>query len=722
VESAVTIVHKLIPLVALGLNLLMMGGALYGDRKQQRNSWYAAVALALSVWSLGVFGLRSAESVETAMFWERVLHVGVIPIPVLFYHYVLAFLDVSRLNRTLWIGYLVVGLFIAVSPTPLFMRGVVESDWGYMPIAGPLYAPFVVYFQAYLVIGLVRLLREYRASAVSFRRNRMLLVILGVCINLVGGGVDFIRFVLGWQWLYPVGIPCNAIFSVTLGVAVIRYRLWDISVLARRILLYAVLTVMAILPLVLGWLSVTGRLTSYEELPPNLGLSLMMVAIVAAAIPCLRYAEAACERVMFARQHGVRDTLRGIARDAAAILDLERLGAGLTRDLVERVPVVQAALYMPAGGDDESFLCHSRATSNALDAAPSDHKLDPRLVLWLRLTAKPVALDELAFRAGQAFELREVAADLEAAGVALLVPILLDGHLAGVLVVGEKLSGEVFDAVEIDLLQTLAGQTAIALQNARLYGDVQRQMHELKMAQQQLLQAAKLAAIGELAASVAHELNNPLTVIVGRNDQLIRRLRQADPEAVPLGEMIKAEAQRATRIVRGLLDYSRRREPKREPLNVNLLVPRALDLLQAKLRGRKIDVQLDLAATLPPLIGDMDQITQVLINLIGNAIDAMPGGGRLTVGTAHTVDLERVAFSIQDSGTGMTPAQMEHIFEPFYSTKPEGEGTGLGLSVTLGIVNSHGGSISVDSRLGTGTTMTVQLPVATREVAVEVAQ
>jgi two-component system NtrC family sensor kinase len=330
-----------------------------------------------------------------------------------------------------------------------------------------------------------------------------------------------------------------------------------------------------------------------------------------------------------------------------------------------------------------------------------------------------VTLDELAYRAAQDFGLREVLTELEAAGTALLVPIPLDGNLAGVLVIGEKLSGEVFDAVEIDLIQMLAGQTAIALQNARLYGDLQRQMHELKTTQQQLLQAAKLAAIGELAAGVAHELNNPLTVIVGRNDQIVRRLRQADPEAVPLGETIKAEALRATRIVRGLLDFSRRREPKREPMNVNKLVPRALDLLQTKLRGREIDVQLHLDPTLPPLLVDMDQITQVLINLIGNAIDAMPEGGRLTVETSYTAELDRVAISVQDSGTGMTPAQAEHIFEPFYSTKPEGEGTGLGLPVTLGIVNSHGGSISVQSDPGCGTTMTVQLPVATSGIVVE---
>jgi signal transduction histidine kinase len=523
---------------------------------------------------------------------------------------------------------------------------------------------------------------------------------------------------LGWEWLYPVGIPCNALFSVALGVAVIRYRMWDISLLARRTLLYAVVIVVAVPLLLLGW-AAASRLTNSGESSPHVGFGLVLLVVVAVAVPSLRHVESVCERLMFARQHGVRDTLRSLARDAAAILDLKRLGENLTQALVDRVPVIHASLYLPSRTEEDGFFCHSRAMSTAVEAPAEDHTFDPRLALWLRVTAKPVTLDELAYHAAPPAGLREVLTELEASGAALLVPILLDDNLAGVLVIGEKLSGEVFDAVEVDLIQTLANQTAIALQNARLYGDLQRQMQELKMAQQQLLQAAKLAAIGELAAGVAHELNSPLTVIVGRNDQLMRRVREADPQAAALGDTIKAEALRATRIVRGLLDYSRRREPKRESINVNLLVPRALDLLQAKLRGRGVDVQVKLDPALPALLLDMDQMTQVLINIIGNAIDAMPDGGRLGVATSHHRDLDRVVLSIQDSGTGMTPADIEHIFEPFYSTKPEGEGTGLGLSVTLGIVKSHGGSISVESEPGQGTTMTLQLPVVGQGVAIE---
>jgi hypothetical protein len=199
---------------------------------------FTALTSALALWNRGALGLRWAEAPDTAMAWEQVLHVGVIAIPVLFYRYVVIFLGDGGRHPGLLIGYALCGLFLAASPTPLFMRGVIETSWGWAPAEGPLYAPFVAYFQIYLVLGLFRLIRAYRSMASSYRRNRARLVILGAAISILGGAVDFVRFILGWEALYPVGIPAGTLFGFALGVAIIRYRLLDISVLARRAALY----------------------------------------------------------------------------------------------------------------------------------------------------------------------------------------------------------------------------------------------------------------------------------------------------------------------------------------------------------------------------------------------------------------------------------------------------------------------------------------------------
>ena len=701
------IVHKLVPLFALALNLLLLGSALAGDRRHQRHYTFAGVALALAVWNIGVFGLRSADDAETALLWEYVVHLGVIPLPAIFYHYVLAFLEVRRRRWSLLIAYGIATALVLASATPYFIAGVSYTAWGYVPRSGPLYAPFFVYFQAYMVLGLVRLVRAHQGFLSSFRLNRTRLVIFGVVVSLAGGIVDFLRFILGWERLYPLGIPTNALFAMALGIAIVRYRLWDVGLVAKRVLLYAIMA-LGLAPVTVAALFVVGRLGVETGHVSSTASGVVLVVVFAAALPFLRRAERAIESVMFARAQGVRDALTTLSRDMAAILDVERLGHALTGGLVQRIPVLHATMYVREGGEATRFTAFAQSVSPSLEAAgPGAGAIDSKLVHWLTLTGQPLTVEEIAERALTDETVGGLVAEFEAARVAVLVPLFLDGELTAVLAVGEKVSAQVFEPSEIRLLDTLMAQTAVALKNARLYQDVQHQMDALQRTQQQLVQSAKLAAIGELAAGVAHELNNPLSVILGHT-QLLRGKVDAETTVGQKLQKIEVEAVRAGKITRGLLDFSRRREPKHEPVSVNALVPRALDLIHSKLRGNDIRVETDLSDAAPTILGDADQLTQVLINLMGNAIDAMDRSGTLSVAT--TVVDDDLELSVTDTGHGLDAEQASRIFEPFYTTKPEGKGTGLGLSVTLGILKSHGGSIAVDSTMGSGTTMRVRLP------------
>ena len=700
-------VHKLLPLFALALNLLLLGSALAGDRRHRRHYTFAGFALALAVWNIGVFGLRSAPDADTALVWEYVVHLGVIPLPAIFYHYVLAFLEVQPLPRTLVIAYAIAGALLAVSPTPLFIEGVAETYWGWVPSSGPLYGPFFLYFQFYLVLGLVRLMRAHASFISSFRRNRTRLVIAGVVVSLAGGVVDFVRFILGWDRLYPLGIPSNALFAMALGIAIVRYRLWDVGLAAKRGLLYALMA-LGLAPVALAALFIVHWLGLDPGLTPSTISGVVLVVMFAAAMPLLRRADRAIEQVMFAREHGVREALTTLSREMAAILDVTGLSRALTEGLVERVPVLHATMYLRNASGAAGFAPAAQMLSPSHEIpGPRPDAIETKLVHWLTLTPEPLTVEEIAERALTEEGLRGLATEFEAARVAVLVPLFLDGELTAVLAVGEKVSGQVFEPAEVRLLDALMAQTAVALKNARLYQDVQEQMLALQRTQQQLVQSAKLAAIGELAAGVAHELNNPLTVILG-HAQILRTGEDVGSNAGRKLEVIESEAMRAAKITRGLLDFSRRREPKHEPVSVNALVPRALELISSKLRGRRIVVEMHLGNDAPVIRGDADQLTQVLINLAGNAIDAMGERGTLTVRTTLVDDALELA--VTDTGSGMDAAEVNRIFEPFYTTKPEGKGTGLGLSVTLGILKSHGGSVAVDSALGRGTTMRVRLP------------
>jgi signal transduction histidine kinase len=213
-------------------------------------------------------------------------------------------------------------------------------------------------------------------------------------------------------------------------------------------------------------------------------------------------------------------------------------------------------------------------------------------------------------------------------------------------------------------------------------------------------------AVGEAAAGIAHELNNRLSVILGQA-QLLRRSAGADATVDRKLQTIEREVQRASAMTRGLLERART-EPRQEPVAVNTVVACALDAVEPRLSELAIAVETDLSDEQPVVLGDLERLIQVLLHLVNNAVDAMGESGTLTVTTELTDDA--VTLAVADTGAGMEAEQATRIFEPFYTTKANGRGAGLGLFLTLGILKTHGGSISVESTPGHGTTMRVRLP------------
>jgi signal transduction histidine kinase len=705
-------VHRLLPLLALALNLVLLGAALAPDHRGARNRAFACLVAALALWNLGVLALRSAAAPDVALLWERVLHIGVIAVPVLFYHYVIVFLTARR-DRVLLAGYGACLLFWLASATPLFVRDVRPTVWGFMPVAGPLYPVFFIYFNAYLVAGLHRLLQARRAMISSFVRNRTLLIVAAAIVSVAGGILDLARSIFGWEALYPPGIPANAVFALALGVAILRYRLMDVRLLAKRALVY-LLTAVAVLPAMVAALLLVHRLAPADggggERAVRDGLVLGLLFVL--ALPVLNRVNAALDRLMFRHRRGVRDALVALGNELPRLLDPQTLADTLTSALVRRIPASHVTLQVVHERSGELRLL-SHARSEATPGAPPA-PIGRELAAWLAFSARPLSVDETSFHGDAVSAVRSAIAVLERQRVALLLPLVLDGRLTAVLTVGEKLSGEIYEADEIELLEALLQTAAVALKNAGLYADVQRQMQELRRAQDQLMQAAKLAAIGELAAGIAHEVNNPLMVIVGTATTLRRR-----PELRAIWERldaIEAQAGRATRLVRGLLDFARRRVRHPVELPIREPIERALTLVGDRLRVPALETIKLFDESDPTVCGDRDELTQVFINLITNAVDAMPHGGRLTVSTdvRRHEEVAYLSARVADTGVGIPPEDRDKIFESFFTTKPEGKGTGLGLAVTLEIVKTHEGTIEVDSAVGKGTTMIVNLPLARR--------
>ena len=260
----------------------------------------------------------------------------------------------------------------------------------------------------------------------------------------------------------------------------------------------------------------------------------------------------------------------------------------------------------------------------------------------------------------------------------------------------------------------------LAAANSRLVATVDR----LKATQAQLLQAEKLSAIGQLVAGVAHELNNPLTSVIGYAQLLqeeVREARTADPSrpAVDLSHdlrRIAEEAERAATIVRNLLAFARRQTAARAEQDIADVMSRVLSLRAYEFRLSAIELATDFEPDLPPVLGDGGQLQQALLNLLLNAEQAMRGhpARRIRVGARHVPEADAVELFIADSGHGIPDENLRRIFDPFFTTREVGEGTGLGLSICYGIVRDHGGQISVESRVGQGTTFKVLLPARAR--------
>ncbi|HNT22952.1 MAG TPA: GAF domain-containing protein [Anaerolineales bacterium] len=400
----------------------------------------------------------------------------------------------------------------------------------------------------------------------------------------------------------------------------------------------------------------------------------------------------------------VRDTSLDIAGD----LDFDTLLSRLTiraRDLVGA-----------RGAELGLYNEHEQIVEVVISDAPWEHVQGSQIPLMAgvagRLAAfgEPIVVDDYNTWPGRLLPHRK-ASFRAVAGV----PLKFKGQVIGTLTVLDDRPDKTFKSEDVNLLELLAPQAAISIRNARLYQELQERIKAQQVAEARLVRSARLAAVGEMAAGVAHELNNPLTTVAGFAELILQDLEPGSPFREDL-ELVLAEAERARHVVRRLLDFSRPVEDQRTKTDLNELVKGVLLLVNHLTRTSNVKIVLELNENLPWVMLDPNQIKQVFLNLVHNALQAMPKGGKLTVTTGqeeHESGGRQQTWAIlavRDTGEGIPPENVEKLFEPFFSTRPPGKGTGLGLSVSYGIISSHGGFIDVESKPGQGSCFTIYLP------------
>jgi signal transduction histidine kinase len=390
------------------------------------------------------------------------------------------------------------------------------------------------------------------------------------------------------------------------------------------------------------------------------------------------------------------------ANQAAAALENARLLAE-TRHAVELVLLNEAGQAMAATLEfDEVLQLLLQAVAKAVQVGDCVvalwDEVEQRHVTRARLLAGRVSLTNLSDAFVGTFSLPP-----------LHVPLIGHDRTLGLLALDRRSDGSELSTEDVQLVQALANQAASALENSRLYTELKRSAEELERSQRHLVQSEKLAATGRLAASIAHEINNPLQAIKNCLELILDEAEEGKPLDQTYLDVATGELERIRGIIQQMLDLYRPIQERMTPVDLNAAIEGVLALMRKHLESHHIDVETHLDSATPHVIGRGDQIRQVFINLILNASEAMPAGGQLIL-TTHQDSDDFVTVQVIDNGVGIAPENLTRIADPFFTTKSKG--VGLGLTICHEIIERHQGTLDVTSQVGYGSTFTIRLPAA----------
>ena len=443
--------------------------------------------------------------------------------------------------------------------------------------------------------------------------------------------------------------------------------------------------------------------------------------------------QAIIDRIFFKGKYDYQKTIKHVSRVIASILDINEIAKRLM-DTIENVMLVEnCALFLlnPSG----SGFINSAARGRHADSTDSLSLADSApLVKFIKKHHRPVIKMNLMKRADDP-EIKEALSEMDAIYAEICLPMIFRESLNGFIVLGEKLSGDLFSPEDLDLLETLSSQSSLAIENARSYKVIdnlnknlekkveertlalQGALFEKERTQELLIRSESLAAIGQLVAGTAHELNNPLASVTSLLQSALEDLEQLDngvsldKDLIDDLKFADKELARAKEIVASLLGLSRQTQTYSEPVNINLVVKDALRVLHNQYKHQDINIVENYAQDLPEVQGNFANLGQVVINIIKNAIQAVVDRkGRLCLTTSFDNNTRQVVFECQDNGSGIPSSVRQDIFKPFFTTKEVGKGTGLGLYICHEIVKKHDGTITLEKSDEQGAKFVVRLP------------
>ncbi|HEV2911920.1 MAG TPA: ATP-binding protein [Pyrinomonadaceae bacterium] len=723
-------------------------------------------------------------------------------------------------------------------PAIILLAGAVAVYFGkyvslYLPenIIGWYYRSIFMHFWGALVASGVLLVRTFVKSEAAVVRQQLKWVVWGSALAIAPFSLFYaIGYMFGFEgnrWLTDIALLPLVLIPLTFGNSVVRYRLMDVDIVVRRAFVYA-LTTLAISLMIGAVVYVAGLYALDGEITPGLITLRVIIAIVGMSVivmvaaPFKNFLQERTDRLFYGERYDMRNGLLDFGRTLSATTALEPLLDALVSRLQQVLNVNRVAIFIEDEGAPAGYrVARAAGLSPVMVVVPPDFR---EMIRTRSAETGVVRADDLDLAAETSGFVRRA--------LHYYVPCVVRGRMVAVIGLGRSADGALLSSEDVEILRTVSGYVAVAIENSLLYQEQQKRAAELEMLkefnesivesinvgllavdldghvthcnsaleemlglsrdeaigrlvedlfaedftetlrqvlgppgwqltelrhiyklhtatrvgrtlvlnialaplrtdaldrtgalvvledvtarmrlEEQLQQREKLSSIGLLAAGVAHEVNTPLTGVSSYTQMLLGMLPETDPKHALL-QKVRRQADRASDIVNNLLNFSRTGSATEfTEVDLHRVLDDTLQLLEPQLRRSQIEIERSYDPELPKAFGNAGKLQQVFTNLLLNARDAIPDGGSITLFTASTVS-DSIVIEVADTGIGIAPENVAKIYDPFYTTKGVGRGTGLGLAVTYGIVQEHSGHISVESAPGRGTTFRITLPSA----------
>ncbi|HYE65173.1 MAG TPA: ATP-binding protein [Pyrinomonadaceae bacterium] len=687
-----------------------------------------------------------------------------------------------------------------------------------------------MHFVLALVVGAGLLVNRFIKSEVAIVRQQLKWVVWGSALAITPFTLLYaISYMLGSggeRWLTDIAVLPLVLIPLTFGNSVVRYRLMDVDIVVRRAAVYA-LTTLAIALMIGAVVYVAGLYALGGEATPGEITLRVIIAVVAMSVivmvagPIKNFLQERTDRLFYGERYDMRHGLLDFGRTLSATTALDPLLDALVSRLQQVLNVNRIAIFIEDKRAAASYRVARAVGLSSKMVVPPDFR---EMIRVRSAETGVVRADDL--------DLVPETSNFVRRALHYYVPCVVRGRMVAVIGLGRSSDGALLSSEDVEILRTVSGYVAVAIENSLLYQEQQERAAELELLkefnesivesinigllavdldgrvtrcnsaleemlnvsrdeaigkcvedlfaedfaetlrqvlgsakwrltelrniyklhtatragrslvlnialaplmadsqgrtgalvvledvtarmrlEEQLQQREKLSSIGLLAAGVAHEVNTPLTGVSSYAQMLLGMIPETDPKHALL-QKVRRQADRASNIVNNLLNFSRTGNATEfNELDVHRVLDDTMQLLEPQLRRSQIEIVREYDADLPKAYGNAGKLQQVFTNLILNARDAIPEGGRITLRTTLTED-EGIMIEVADTGIGIAPENIAKIYDPFYTTKGIGRGTGLGLAVSYGIVQEHSGRITVESIPGRGTTFRITLPTA----------